>query len=191
MNLIEKEHIKEAVELLRSGAVLLHRADTIWGLICDATSDQAVESISVIKGRTNAKAYVVLVSSSAMLERYVKEVPEVAWELIDTAVSPLTIIYPEGRLLSGGVCAADGSIAVRIVKDPLTERLIQQLGKPLISTSANLMGQASPMRIDDVSKGILDQVGGIISDEGKSSGPHKASSIIKLGLHGEVSIIRS
>lgn len=190
MNSMVKEDIKEAVELLKKGGVMLHRADTIWGLICDASSDEAVNNITAIKGRPDDKSYIILVNNQVMLERYVQEVPEVAWDLIENAVNPLTIIYPKGRALAKGVCADDGSIAVRIIQDPVTERLIQMLGKPIISTSANLSGESSPTNIENISRKILDQVDGIISDKDKPSRPAKASSIIKLGLHGEVSIIR-
>jgi len=183
--------IPKAAKSLKEGAFLLHRADTIWGLICDATSKEAVAKISAIKARPAGMSYIVLVKDGAMLERYVKEVPEVAWDIVENAVDPLTIIYPQGLALAEGVCAENGSIGVRVVNEKDTLKLLQYLNRPIISTSANLSGKPAATSLKDMDPVILERVDGIISDEGRAKGNGKASSIISLGLHGQVKIIRS
>ncbi|NNC83843.1 MAG: threonylcarbamoyl-AMP synthase [Flavobacteriales bacterium] len=185
-----KEQLDKALDILRSGGVILHRPDTIWGLSCDATSPEAVQKIDAIKARETGKSYIILVDSDAMMERYVEAVPEVAYDLIDAAVDPLTIIYPHGKGLASGVCAEDGSIGIRIVQDPLTRQLVQRLKHPIISTSANISGQGSPQHLDEIASSIKESVEGIIERNDRPA-QSKASAIIKLALNGEVQIIRS
>ena len=190
-NIIPASEIPKAAKLLKEGAVLLHRADTIWGLICDATSKEGVNKISQIKARQAGMSYIILVNNDAMIERFVREVPEVSWDIVESAVEPITIIYPEGMGLVNGVRAEDKSIAIRLVKEPDTVKLIQYLGRPIVSTSANISGKPSATSLADMDPEIMKRVDGIISDEGRKTMSNKASSIIKIGLHGEVKIIRS
>ena len=178
------------VQTLQGGGVILHRPDTIWGLSCDATQPKAIEKIDVLKRRKAEKSYIVLVSNEAMLERYVQEVPEVAYDLIEASVSPLTIIYPKGIGLASDVCAADGSVAIRVVQDKTTHDIIHRLRKPIISTSANISGDEPPRAMEDVSESIQSGVDYIVhrSDKALSSKP---SSILKLALNGEFTFIRA
>ena len=136
-------------------------------------------------------SYIILVNNDAMIERFVREVPEVSWDIVESAVEPITIIYPEGMGLANGVRAEDKSIAIRLVKEPDTVKLIQYLGRPIVSTSANISGKPSATSLADMDPEIMKRVDGIISDEGRKTMSNKASSIIKIGLHGEVKIIRS
>lgn len=184
-----RELSTEAVEVLKNGGVILHRPDTIWGLSCDATSDAAVSKIDQIKSRADGKSYIVLVKDDAMMERYVTEVPEVAWDLLDSAVEPITIIYPKGRGLANGVLADDGSVAIRVVKDDLTRNIIQRLNRAIVSTSANISGGPSPTSLAEIDERVMNSVDHVVerTDEAETKKP---STIIKLALNGEFKIIR-
>ena len=181
--------IPEAVKLLREGKTILYPADTIWGLGCDATNEQAVAKIFGIKQRPAAKSLIVLVSSDAMLERYVRKVPDVAWDLIDCATTPLTIVYPQAANLAPNAVADDGTVAIRVVKEGLCHQLIRQFNKPLISTSANLSGEAVPGSFAEISPEIITAVD-IIVGKGSEPPAGRPSSIIKLGPGGEIEILR-
>jgi L-threonylcarbamoyladenylate synthase len=175
---------------LKGGGLILHRADTIWGLSCDATQPIAIEKLDQLKQRQAGKSYIVLVSDEAMLERHVQDVPEVAYDLIEASVSPLTIIFPKGVGLADGVCAPDGSVAIRVVKDKLTHDIIYRLRRPIISTSANISNVSPPSQLAQVSDIIRNGVDHIVerTDEAEHTKP---SSIIKLALNGEFSFIRT
>jgi len=181
---------KEIAVALADAQVILHRPDSIWGLSCDATQEAAVARIDSIKQRKGGKSYVVLVKDDAMLERYVKEVPEVAWDLIDAAVSPMTIIYPQGLGLAPSICAPDGSVAIRVTQDKLTRDIIHHLRKPIVSTSANLSGCPAPRTLSQVDEAISSSVELIIA-RNQELAESKPSTIIKLSLNGEFKIIRS
>lgn len=185
-----REMIREAVQVLRDGGLILHRADTIWGISCDATNSEAIAALSRIKERAAGKSYIVLVKNDAMVERYVKEVPEVAYDLLESATEPLTIIYPEGTGLGKGVCAEDESVAIRVVDDVMTRDIIHGLNRPIVSTSANLSGQASPLSYEEIAQEIIEKVDHEVKRTDKASRT-KPSSIIKLALNGEFKIIRS
>lgn len=186
--------VEEAIKVLKDGGVILYPTDTIWGLGCDATNPKAVEKIFQIKKRTDNKSLVVLVNGLDMLYRYVKEVPEVALQLIDVSDQPLTIIYPGATGLAANVIAADGTVGIRVPDHPFCQRLISRFRKPIVSTSANISGESSPANFRSISKEISEAVDWIAdpvtnpSLEDGSTG--KPSSIIKLGLGGEIEIIR-
>src|SRR5690554_3015435 len=133
--------VKQAVQALRDGKVILYPTDTVWGLGCDATNETAVNRLLDIKGRDEEKGLIVLVDRDARLNRYVQEVPSMAWDLIDVADKPLTIIYPKGVGLAQNVCAPDGSVAIRLTRDEFCRHLIEKLNRPLVSTSANLSSE--------------------------------------------------
>ena len=174
---------------LKSGGLILHRADTVWGLSCDATRSDAVKKLNQLKQRQAGKSYIVLVSDEAMLERHVRAVPEVAYDLIEASVNPLTIIYPEGVGLADGVCAPDGSVAIRVVKDKVTHDIIYRLRRPLVSTSANISKDSTPSQLTQVSDVIRNGVDYIVeqTDEAEHAKP---STIIKLADNGEFTFIR-
>ncbi|MDR2511526.1 MAG: threonylcarbamoyl-AMP synthase [Bacteroidales bacterium] len=185
-----KNAIKEAVEILRGGGILLYPTDTIWGIGCDATSEQAVERIFRIKKRSDSKALIVLLDSENRLQTYVEQVPDVAWDLIDCADTPLTIIYPKGKNLARNILASDGSAAIRITKEESSRSLCYSLQRPVVSTSANVSGAPAPKNFSEISEEIRSQVDYIFpfrQDEKTLSPP---SHIIKLAINGEFKIIR-
>jgi len=187
---IMQEEIKKAVEILRKGGVVLYPTDTIWGIGCDATNPQAVERIFQIKKRDDSKALITLLDSEKRLQTYVEQVPDVAWDLIDCADKPLTIIYPKGKNLAQNLLAEDGSIAIRITKEEISRSMCYALQKPLVSTSANISGEPAPQNFSEISDKIRSQVDYILpfrQDEKTLATP---SSIIKLEVNGEFKIIR-
>lgn len=184
------EDLKKAVEILRQGGVILYPTDTVWGIGCDATNPEAVKRIFGIKQREDAKSMLVLIENPNMLNSYVREVPEVAWQLIEVADKPLTIIYPGAKNLASNLIASDGSIGIRVTVESFTEQLIQRLRRPIVSTSANLAGKPTPQNFDGIGMEIKSAVDYIVQyrqDERNRTSP---SSIIKLGIGGEIQIIR-
>lgn len=185
-----EEEIKNALEVLRKGGTILYPTDTVWGIGCDARNKDAVAKVFKIKQRAEYKSMVVLVSDETMVNRYVKDVPEVVWELLESAEEPLTIIYPDGRMLADKLIAADGSIGIRVVKDDFCNTLIHKFGKPIVSTSANISGEPTPMAFSDIKLDILNQVDYIVNYRQKETNSTKPSSIIKVAMNGEIKIIR-
>ncbi|HXC04324.1 MAG TPA: L-threonylcarbamoyladenylate synthase [Bacteroidia bacterium] len=184
------EEIRRCTEVLRTGGILLYPTDTIWGLGCDATNAQAVEKIFKIKQRAESKSLIVLLDQPSQLNRYVQEVPAVAWDLIELSEDPLTIIYDDVKGMAPNVVAADGSCGIRICEDEFCRRMIRQLGRPLVSTSANISGQAAPMGFRDISKEIIQGVDHVAAWRQQEHHPSNPSKIIRLRNNGEVTIIR-
>ncbi len=184
------DDIRRAVEVMNRGGVIAYPTDTIWGLGCDATNAEAVKRIYDIKRRSDSKALITLVDSEAKVEFYVKEVPEVAWQLIEVADSPLTVIYDGARNLAPNLVAEDGSIAIRVTAEEFSRELCRRFKKAIVSTSANVSGEPSPRTFADISPEILSAVDYVCESRREESVPHKPSSIIKLGVSGEVKIIR-
>lgn len=185
-----KNDIQKSLEVLKSGGVLLYPTDTIWGLGCDATNANAVKKIFTIKQRTESVPLLVLVDSVAMLERYVIEMPNVAYDLIDLSEKPITIIFEKARNLPDSVISVDGTIGIRVTREAFTKELIRQFRRPIISTSANIHGQASPSLFREISQEIKDSVDYIVEYRQSETSKHKASSIIKLLNNGQITIIR-
>ncbi len=181
--------IEAALNVLFKGGTILYPTDTIWGIGCDATNEKAVERIYEIKKREDKEGTLVLLGSSDRLDRYV-DIPDVAWDLIDIADKPLTIIYPGAKNLAANLLASDGSVGIRIVKDSFCERLIRQFKRPIVSTSANISGGKSPRIFSEISKEIINSVDYIVKYRQDDLKRTKPSGIIKLGLKGEVKIIR-
>lgn len=181
--------MEEAIEALRKGQIILYPSDTIWGIGCDATNDEACRRITQLKGRGAGKSFILLVDNFAMIERYVPEFHEVCYDLADFADKPLTIIYPNAQGLAPSVLAEDGSIGIRITKDPNCLKLIRSIRKPLVSTSANLSGSPSPTSYDEIDDEIKMGVDAIVPLR-QNEKMVKPSQIIKIGLGGEVQIIR-
>ena len=185
-----KEAIEKALEALSSGETILYPSDSIWGVGCDATNQEAVAKIFKLKGRDNSKSLIVLVADDAMLNKFLKDVPAVAWDLIDASDQPLTIIYPEGRNLAKGVIAADGSLAIRMVKDQFCNRLIRRFRKPIVSSSANFSNAPTPLNYTDISADFKDKVDHEVDLPQQKDQTGKPSSIIKLSMNGEIQLIR-
>lgn len=184
------EDIQQALEMLRKGGIILYPTDTIWGLGCDATNSEAVKKIYALKKRSDSKSMLVLVDFAARVERYVEKVPDVAWDLVELATSPLTVIYPGAKNLANELVAEDGSIGIRVASDEFCQKLITRFGKPIVSTSANISGSSSPAFFDEISDEIKDAVDYIVNYRQDDRIPRKPSGIIKLGLGGEVQVIR-
>ncbi|MVZ61646.1 L-threonylcarbamoyladenylate synthase [Sphingobacterium humi] len=186
----DKEDLKQALDTLKAGGVILYPTDTIWGLGCDATNPEAVEKIYAIKGRDKGKSLIVLLENDYQLEGYVQEVPEVAYQLIEVADKPLTIIYSQAKNLAANVVAEDGSIGIRIVKHPFCEELIKRFRKPIVSTSANISGEATAQNFAEVSEAIKEAVDYVVQYGQDDVGKHQASSIMKLDPSGKFEFIR-
>ncbi len=184
------EDIKKAIEVLRSGGVILYPTDTIWGLGCDATNAEAVKRIYEIKAREETKSMLVLMDSSAKLQNYVEMVPEMAWELIEITTKPLTIIYPKGKNFAENLMNADGTIGIRITEESFSKKLCEMFKKPIVSTSANVSGKKSPMFFAEIEEEIKNKVDYIVSFRQDDKTPSNPSSIIKLGVKNEIEIIR-
>lgn len=184
------EEIKKALEVLRQGGIILYPTDTVWGIGCDATNEEAVQRIYDLKKRSDSKSMLVLIDTEGHLEQYVQEVPEVAWQLLEVAVKPLTIIYSGAKNLAANLIGEDGSIGIRIPRDAFCQSLISRFRKPLVSTSANISGEVSPAVFSEIPDSIRRSVDYIVNwkqDDMSSAAP---SSIIKLGPGGLVEIIR-
>lgn len=185
-----QEDIKNAIEVMKQGGVILYPTDTVWGIGCDATNAEAVAKVYKIKKRDDSKALICLVDSDARLQRYVRQVPNVAWDLLDVAVKPTTIILDGAINLAPNLIAEDGSIALRITKEPFSHELCYRFQKALVSTSANVSGEPAAANYCDISQEILDAVDYVCYSRRQEHKPHTPSSIIKLGEDGEVTIIR-
>ena len=185
-----REDISKAIEVMNRGGVILYPTDTIWGLGCDATNEEAVKRIYEIKRRNDAKALITLVDSEAKIDFYVREVPEVAWQLIDVAERPLTIIYDGARNLAPNLLAEDGSAGIRITKEEFSHNLCMRMRRAIVSTSANISGEPSPKCFADISPEILKAVDYVCTSRRNETHNPPASNIIKLGVGGEVKVIR-
>ena len=148
------EDIKKACQVRSEGGVILYPTDTIWGIGCDATNEEAVRRVYESKQRSDSKAMLVLVDSPVKVDFYVQDVPEVAWDLIELADKPLTIIYSGARNLAPNLLAEDGSVGIRVTSEAFSKRLCQQFRKAIVSTSANVSGQPSPGNFSEISEDI-------------------------------------
>jgi L-threonylcarbamoyladenylate synthase len=184
------EDIQNALKTLKEGGVILYPTDTIWGLGCDATNDEAVEKIYRIKSRNDNKSFVVLVDSLAMLERYVKDIPKIACELIEASDTPLTIIYPNAKNLSPSIIAEDGTVGIRVCLDEFCNVLIRKFRKPIVSTSANISGEPYPSHFMEITEKILQVVDYAVEYKREDLQKHRVSPIIKIEINGEIKIIR-
>ena len=186
----QQEDIKNAIEVMKQGGVILYPTDTVWGIGCDATNAEAVAKVYKIKKRDDSKALICLVDSDARLQRYVRNVPNVAWDILDITTKPTTIILDGAINLAPNLIAEDGSIALRITKEPFSHELCYRFQKPLVSTSANISGEPAAANYNDISQELLDAVDYVCFSRRQEHKPHTPSSIIKLKEDGEVTIIR-
>ena len=186
----KEEDIRNAVECMRKGGVILYPTDTVWGIGCDATNKEAVAKVYAIKKRDDSKALICLVDSDARLQRCFRHVPAVAWELLDAAVKPTTVILDDAVNVAENLVAEDGSLAVRITNEPFSKELCFRFQKPIVSTSANVSGEPAAANYGDISEEILNAVDYVCWSRRQEHKPHVPSSIIKLGRDGEVTVIR-
>jgi len=198
-----EEDIRNAVETMRKGGVILYPTDTVWGIGCDATNAEAVAKVYKIKQRDDSKALICLVDSDARMQRYIRNVPDVAWQLIDSLSDngqgsmvsgqcsrPTTLILDGAINLAANLIADDGSIGIRITNEPFSKELCYRFQKAIVSTSANISGEPAAQNYCDIDQRIIDAVDYVCWSRRQEHKPHTPSSIIKLKENGEVEIIR-
>lgn len=200
-----QESIQKALEVLRNGGVILYPTDTVWGIGCDATAPSAVARIFDIKHRSDSKSLVLLASDMDMIARYVKEIPEMAVQLVEVNDKPMTIIYPDAvtgpqpgadfpkqdrSVLAFNTVAEDGTVGIRIPMMDFCQQLVHKLGRPLVSTSANISGESTPKRYQEISEEIRSAVDFIVDPSLERGASGQSSSIIKVGLDYSIEIIR-
>ena len=193
-----EEILAEALRVVREGGTILYPTDTVWGLGCDATNAAAVARIFEIKQRADSKSLVLLASDLDMVAKYVKEIPSIAVDLVEVNDAPMTIIYPGAICsetgdkwhLAASCVAADGTVGIRIPLAPWCQQLVFKLGRPLVSTSANISGEPTPQRFSDIPQEIKDAVDFVVPPSVDTASTGRASQILKVGLRGEIGIIR-
>ena len=189
-----EEDIKQAVETMRKGGVILYPTDTVWGIGCDATNIEVVKRVYAIKQRDDSKALICLVDSDARMQRYFRNVPDVAWQLIDglkdSDARPTTLILDGAINLAENLIAEDGSVGMRITNEPFSKELCYRFQKAIVSTSANISGKPAAQNYCDIDPQIIDAVDYVCWSRRQEHKPHTPSSIIKLKENGEVTIIR-
>lgn len=185
-----EEDLKQSLKVLKEGGVILYPTDTIWGLGCDATNSSAVEKIFKIKSRPETTSLIILVNGESMVERYVKDIPETAFQITEVSDKPLTIIYPEGKNLAPGVCSEDGSVGIRICIDPFCHELITRFRKPIVSTSANLSGRPSPGHFGEIDEEIINAADFVVKYRQKDRQKQTVSPVIKIDTNGVFKILR-
>ena len=191
----DNEDLREAVRVLREGGIILYPTDTVWGIGCDATNAAAVERIYRLKRRQDSKAMLCLLDGAGKLQGYVKQIPSVAWDLLESTGEPeqrpLTIIYPGAKNVAENLLAEDGSLGIRITEEPFSKNLCAMLRHPLVSTSANISGEPTARSFREISEEIRQGVDYICRFRQKDPCKGKPSSIIKLGVNNEVEVIRA
>ncbi|MBQ7019421.1 MAG: Sua5/YciO/YrdC/YwlC family protein [Bacteroidales bacterium] len=202
-----KEEIQKALEVLRKGGVILYPTDTVWGIGCDATDPQAVAKVYELKRRSDSKSLVLLASDMDMVCRYVREVPEMAIQLVEVNDKPMTIIYPDAlsgpspaageplpkadrHCLAFNTVASDGTVGIRIPMMDFCQQLAAKFGRPIVSTSANISGEPTPKKFAEISQEVKDAVEHIVDPSLEKGASGHSSSIIKVGLDYSIEIIR-
>lgn len=187
-----KEDLQEAIRVMREGGIILYPTDTVWGIGCDATNEEAVKKIFRLKQREDSKSMLVLLDAPGKLQGYVEEVPEIAWQLLEVSegAKPLTLIYPRARNLAANLIAEDGSVGIRLTEESFSKALCSGLKRPVVSTSANISGQPGARFYSEISDEIKNGVDYICRYRQDDTTPKQPSSIIKLNANGTISIIR-
>ncbi len=188
----DKADLDEAVRVLQAGGVIVYPTDTVWGIGCDATNEEAVAKVYALKHRADTKSMLVLLDAVGKLQGYVEEIPSVAWDLLDTVEGqrPMTIIYPGAKNLAKNLIAEDGSVGIRITQEAFSKALCERLHKPIVSTSANISGEPTAKNYRQISEAVLSAADYVCRFRREDEEEKKPSSIIKLGIHNEVEIIR-
>lgn len=190
MTRLDNADITAAIDTMRKGGIILYPTDTIWGLGCDATNSDAVRRIFEIKQRADSKALITLVGSEAALERTVDEVPEVAWQLIEVADRPTTIVYDHGRGVAPELLATDGSIGIRLTREPFSAELCNRFRRPVVSTSANISGHPSPATFAEIDPEIISKVDYACTSRRDEAANATPSMVIKISADGLFKILR-
>lgn len=184
------EDIKNAIEVLNRGGLILYPTDTVWGIGCDATNELAVQKVFDLKQRADSKALLVLIDNPMRLEMYLRTVPDMAWDLIDVADKPLTIIYDEAKNLASNLLSEDGSVGIRVTREAFSHKLCERFRRPIVSTSANVSGQPTPSCFLEIDAQIVQGVDYVVGYRQNDPEKAKPSSIIKLGNGGQIQVIR-
>jgi L-threonylcarbamoyladenylate synthase len=185
-----KDEVNKALKIIQDGGIILYPTDTIWGIGCDATNTDAVKKIYDLKQREESKSMIILVDIDNKLQSYISEVPDIAYELIEYAENPLTLVMPGAKNISPALIAEDGSVGIRVTSHPFCQQLIQRLRKPLVSTSANISGQPSPEYFSKIDQDIIDGVDYVVDIDQYSTEIKKPSTIMRLAPNGGFEFIR-
>ncbi|MDE5695569.1 MAG: threonylcarbamoyl-AMP synthase [Alistipes sp.] len=185
-----QQEVARAVEVLRAGGVILYPTDTVWGLGCDATNPAAVDKIYRLKQSDNKKSMLVLCASADMVVRYVDRAPGIAFEVMELATKPLTLILPGAVGVAENLVPDEGTLGVRVPDHEFCRQLLRAFGKPVVSTSANISGQAAPAGLQEVVRELVEGVDFVVNPRFEGKPTRRASSIIAFGEGGEVRIIR-
>ncbi|MFB9845326.1 L-threonylcarbamoyladenylate synthase [Mucilaginibacter ginsenosidivorans] len=185
-----RDEVAKALKIVQDGGIILYPTDTIWGIGCDATNTDAIKRIYQLKQRDEAKSMIILLDTENRLESYIKEVPPIAYELIEFAENPLTLVMPGAKNISPAIINEDGSVAIRVARHDFCQQLIQRLRKPLVSTSANISGRPSPQNFNQVDPGIIDGVDYVVDLEQHNTELKKPSTIMRLQPDGRFEFIR-
>lgn len=186
-----RSNVKAAAEAVRRGGVIVYPTETVWGIGCDATNAEAVARVYELKRRADAKAMITLVADIAMLERYVEDIPDVAYQLLEAAVEPVTVVYDSPVGLAGNLRASDGSAAVRVTSAPFARDVCRAARKPIVSTSANLSGGATPRRFADIPEELIAGADFVADVDRERISERKPSTVIKISAGGLFKILRS
>jgi L-threonylcarbamoyladenylate synthase len=185
-----KDEVAKALKVIQEGGIILYPTDTIWGIGCDATNTEAVKKIFALKQRDEAKSMIVLLDNENKLESYIQEVPSIAYDLIEYAENPLTLVMPGAKNLSPALISSDGSVGIRVARHEFCQQLIQKLRKPLVSTSANISGKPSPQNFIEVDQEIINGVDYVVNLEQHDTEKKKPSTIMRLNPDGQFEFIR-
>ncbi|MCQ2158374.1 MAG: threonylcarbamoyl-AMP synthase [Bacteroidales bacterium] len=184
-------NVQETVSALKERKLILYPTDTVWGIGCDATDEEAVKKVFALKKRSEAKSLVLLAADLDMVARYIKEIPQMAIQLVEVNDAPMTIIYPGAMGIAPSAVAQDGTVGIRIPMNDFCVEVIRRFGRPIVSTSANISGQSAPSCFAEISEEIKAGVDYTVDPSLEKTSTGKASQIIKIGLKGEVEIIRA
>lgn len=186
----DTDDLNEAVKVMKEGGIILYPTDTVWGIGCDATNADAINKIFRLKQRADSKSMLALVSSEGMLQRHVQEVPDIAWQLLDVAVNPMTIIYDNAIGVAPNLTAEDGSLGIRITAEKFSRSLCERIHGPVVSTSANISGKPTPMTFAEISGDIIEGVDYVCRFRREEKGGSRPSNIIKITRGNIVKVIR-
>ena len=189
-NSLLKGDISNCLKVLQEGGVILYPTDTVWGLGCDATNAKAVEKLYQLKERSDAKSMLVLVDCAGRIQNYIAEMPDIAWDLIEVSNKPLTIIYPNAKNLAHNLLAEDKSVGIRVTNESFSHQLCARFRKPIVSTSANISGQPTPLFFEEVTDEIKTACDYVVQFRQTDKEKKEPSNIIKLNADGSIQIIR-
>ena len=184
------EDIRQAVQVLRQGGLILYPTDTIWGIGCDATNEDAVRRVFRLKNRDDSKALICLVDSANRMQMYSRGIPDVAWDLVEYSEKPLTLILDGAVNLAPSLVAADGSVGIRVTSENISKELCFRFQKAIVSTSANISGRPSPARFMDIEPEVINGVDYVMRSRQNDTKPSSPSRIVRLRADGEISFIR-